>query len=155
MWNDDYQLIHITGKRLYDSFMKDIDSNGIVLDGNIRILSYLYDMPEALNIADLLISSSGAITLSETCAIGLPSILIPKSYTSENHQEYNARAFENAGASIVILEKDLTGEVLYQTIYNLVQDKQKLRTMSINSKKMGNKDATKLIIEIINEMIAK
>ncbi len=51
-------------------------------------------MPEALNIADIVITSSGAITLAEISAIGVPSILIPKSYTAENHQEYNARAFE-------------------------------------------------------------
>ena len=155
LWNKDYQLIHITGKRLYDSFMEDIKANDIVLNKNIRILPYLYDMPDALNIADLLISSSGAITLAETSVIGLPSILIPKSYTAENHQEYNARAFENAGASIVILEKDLSGNVLNQTANNLIEDQQQLRNMSMNSKKMGNKDATKQIVELIYEMIAK
>ncbi|MDR7870082.1 MAG: undecaprenyldiphospho-muramoylpentapeptide beta-N-acetylglucosaminyltransferase [Tissierellaceae bacterium] len=154
-WSNDLQLIHITGKRLFDSFMKEIKDSNIVLNKNIRILPYLYEMPEALNIADLLISSSGAITLAETSAIGLPSILIPKGYTAENHQEYNARAFEKSGASIVILEKDLNGEVLVNTINDLMNDKLKLKNMSINSKKLGNKDATKEIVKIISEIIAK
>ncbi|NLY46437.1 MAG: undecaprenyldiphospho-muramoylpentapeptide beta-N-acetylglucosaminyltransferase [Tissierella sp.] len=154
-WNENYQLIHVTGKRLYDSFMKDIKEKNIILNKNIRILPYLYEMPDALNIADLLIASSGAITLAETSAIGLPSILIPKSYTAENHQEYNARAFESAGASVVILEKDLSGNLLNETINSIIQDHNKLRMMSINSKKMGNIDATKEIYKLINEMIVK
>ena len=155
MWNNDFQLMHITGKKLYDSFMQELDSRDIVLSKNIRILPYLYEMPEALNIANLLISSSGAITIAETSAIGLPSILIPKSYTAENHQEYNARAFEKARASIVILEKDLTGDILINTINDLMNNKTKLRIMSINSKKLGNKDATKEIAKLILEIIAK
>ncbi len=92
-------------------------------------------MPEALNIADIVITSSGAITLAEISAIGVPSILIPKSYTAENHQEYNARAFEKNEASIVLLEKDLNGELLYKTIYDLLNNNEKLKNMSQNSKK--------------------
>ena len=155
MWKEDYQLIHVTGKRLYDSFMKEIEDRNIIINKNIRILPYLYEMPDALNIADLLISSSGAITLAETSAIGLPSILVPKSYTAENHQEYNARAFEASGASVVILEKDLTGNLLNKTINNIMEDHNRLQNMSINSKKMGNVDATKEIYKLISKTIAK
>ncbi len=95
-------------------------------------------MPKAINIADLVVTSAGAITLSEISAVGVPSILIPKGYTAENHQEYNARAFEQNGASIVILEKDLTGgEKLEEVIYTLIEDKKTLEEMSKNSKKNG------------------
>lgn len=154
-WNKDFQLIHITGKRLFDSFIKELDDNNLLLNKDIRILPYLYEMPDALNIASLLISSSGAISLAETSAIGLPSILIPKSYTAENHQEYNARAFEKAGASIVILEQDLSGDLLMNTIGDLMDNKMKLRNMSINSKKLGNRNATKEITNLVFELIAK
>ncbi len=154
-WNNEYQLTHITGKRLFDSFMKDLEDRNVLLNKNIKILPYLYEMPEALNIADLLIASSGAITLAETSAIGIPSILIPKSYTAENHQEYNARAFEKEGASIVILEKDLAGDSLVDIINELINNKENLRNMSINSRKLGNKNATKEIIKLINDLIAK
>ena len=154
-WNKDFQLIHITGKRLFDSFIKELDDNNLLINKDIRILPYLYEMPDALNIASLLISSSGAISLAETSAIGLPSILIPKSYTAENHQEYNARAFEKAGASIVILEQDLSGDLLMNTIGDLMDNKMKLRNMSINSKKLGNRNATKEITNLVFELIAK
>ena len=52
-----------------------------------------------LNIANLVITSAGAITLAEISAVGVPSILVPKGYTAENHQEYNAKAFEKNGAA--------------------------------------------------------
>lgn len=149
------QLIHITGNRLYDRFMEEIKKSNIQINENIKILPYLHEMPQALNTADLVIASAGAITMAEISAIGVPSILIPKSYTAENHQEYNAKAFEKANASIVILENDLNGNLLADTILDLLKDKNKLETMSKNSKNLGNIHATKGIIKIIEDLISK
>ncbi|HZJ99417.1 MAG TPA: glycosyltransferase, partial [Tissierellaceae bacterium] len=67
----------------------------------------------------------------------------------------NARAFEKAGASIVILEQDLSGDLLMNTIGDLMDNKMKLRNMSINSKKLGNRNATKEITNLVFELIAK
>jgi len=151
--NNDLQIFHITGKRFYSEFMENLDKNNIKLGENIKILPYFYDMPKGLNIADLVITSAGAITLSEISAIGIPSILIPKAYTAENHQEYNARAFENKGAAKVILEKDLTGKFLNEIINSIINDKNKLREMSINSSKIGNINAAEKIVDIIDNLI--
>lgn len=153
--DNNFQLIHITGDRLYDEYMKEIEKNNIKLNENIRILPYLYEMPEALNIADIVIASSGAITLAEISAIGVPSILIPKAYTAENHQEYNARAFEEKKAAIVILEKDINGQILKETIHDLLSNKERLNDMSINSKSIGKIDAAGEIYKIIHELISK
>ena len=148
--NKDIQILHVTGNRFYDDFMKKIQSKNITLNENIRVLPYMYDMPSALNIANLVVTSAGAITLAEISAIGVPSILIPKGYTAENHQEYNARAFEKKGASYLILEKDLTGEKLNNVINNLIYDFNKLKEMSKNSKALGNIYATEKIVDIVN-----
>lgn len=150
---DNYQLLHVTGTRYYDSFINDLKKENINLNSNLRVLPYFYDMPEALNIANIVIASSGAITLAEISAIGVPSILIPKAYTAENHQEYNARAFERQGASILILEKDLNGEYLKSTLESLLNDKDKLREMSKNSKNLGKLDSTRLISIEIDKII--
>src|SRR5699024_7791667 len=139
-FNQRIQLIHITGTRMYDDFMKELRENDVKLKNNIQILPYLYDMPKALNIADIVIASSGAITMAEISAIGVGSILIPKAYTAENHQEHNARSYEKAGASLVILEKDLNGKILSKNIIDLLDNKSKLGTMAINSKKLANID---------------
>ncbi|NLJ78245.1 MAG: undecaprenyldiphospho-muramoylpentapeptide beta-N-acetylglucosaminyltransferase [Tissierellia bacterium] len=146
------QIIHVTGNRFYDEFMQDIELMGIELGKNIRIMPYFYDMPKGLNIADLIITSAGAITLAEVSAIGIPSILIPKGYTAENHQEYNARAFEDEGAAHLILEADLTGENLNESIYEIIYDREKLSSMARNSRRMGRLDAAEEIVDIIDDL---
>ena len=150
--NKELQIIHVTGERFYKEFMEKLEKKNLTLGRNIQVLPYFYDMPKGLNIADLVITSAGAITLSEISAIGVPAILIPKAYTAENHQEYNARAFEEKGAAKVILEKDLNGYKLNEIINNIIKDKEKLRKMSINSRKLGNINSAKKIVDIIDSI---
>lgn len=148
--NSNIQIIHITGNRLYDDFISEIKKRNIIIPNNIQVLPYFYKMPEALNIAKLVITSAGAITLAEISAVGVASILIPKSYTAENHQEYNAKTFESNGASKVILEKELTNELFNNTINELLNNEEKLKEMGKCSKKLGKIDAAKRIINIID-----
>ncbi|MBS4540086.1 undecaprenyldiphospho-muramoylpentapeptide beta-N-acetylglucosaminyltransferase [Clostridium sp. D2Q-11] len=152
--NHDIQLLHITGKRHYETFMKQLRSKGIkTLPENIKVLPYFYDMPKGLSIADLVITSAGAITLAEVTATGIPSIIIPKGYTTGNHQEFNARAIEKAEAGIMILDSEVTGDKLNYELTTLLQDEDKLDKMAINSKKLGNRDSTDRIYNIILELI--
>lgn len=153
--NNDIQIIHVTGKRFYDEFMDKLKEDNIILNEKIRVLPYLYEIPEALNIASIVVASSGAITLAEISAIGVPSILIPKAYTAENHQEFNARAFEKKGASIVILEKDLKDAKLKDIIYELIENKNELSKMARESKKLGKIDASKKIIDEIQNLLKR
>ncbi|MCR2042892.1 undecaprenyldiphospho-muramoylpentapeptide beta-N-acetylglucosaminyltransferase [Anaerosalibacter massiliensis] len=151
--NSNIQILHVTGKRFYDDFINNLTKENIIIKENIQVLPYFFDMPKGLSIADLVITSAGAITLSEITALGIPSIIIPKSYTAENHQVYNAKALEKKGASVVILEESLTGEVLENTIKELIKDKEKLSSMKENSKKLGKIKAVNEIVDIIEEMI--
>lgn len=150
---EDYNLIHVTGRRLYDDFIKKLGDRKNSLKENIKILPYLYEMPEGLNIADIVIASSGAITLAEISALGKPSILVPKSYTAENHQVYNAKAFEKAGASKVILETDVTGKKLEETINQMLSNKEELEKMKVKSKSLGNIEATTEIANLILDIV--
>ncbi len=150
----DYQLIHITGERFFEGYIEELKDIDIDIDlDNIKILPYMHDMAEALNIADIIITSAGAITLAEISSIGIPSILIPKAYTAENHQEYNARSFEKEGAAIVILEKELNGKKLQDNIERLLNDREKLNQMSLSSKNLGKRNAAADIYDIIKNMI--
>ncbi len=151
--NEFIQIVHVTGNRFYEDFNHKLKSKNLYLKDNIRIMPYLYKMPEALNIADLVVTSAGAITLAEISAVGVASILIPKGYTAENHQEHNARVFADKGASSLILEKDLTGELLYKTIKELIEDRKKLSEMGRKSKMLGEVNATEKIVDIICELI--
>ena len=142
--NKDVKILHVTGKKLYDGFMEELNRN-IKLEKNIEIKDYMYEAPIALSASDIVIGSAGAITIAEITAIGVPSILIPKTYTAENHQEYNARALEKEGAALVILEKDLNGRNLLKSIEEVIENKGRLKTMALNSKRLGNSDVEKKI----------
>lgn len=152
--NKSVQILHITGERFFERFMKDLKYMGIdELGENIKVVPYFYEMAKALNITDLAITSGGAITIAELTAIGVPSIIVPKAYTAENHQEYNAKALEKQGASIMIKESDLDYETLSESIYDLLDNPMKLKKMSQNSKSIGVKNADEKILELIEEII--
>lgn len=145
----DMQLIHITGKNFYEEFNKNVNKDKYGKD--LRLFNYSYDIMNYMVAADLIITSAGAITISEITAIGKPSIIVPKSNTAENHQEYNGRELEKNGAAVIILEKDLDQDILFEKLKELLIDDEKRKEMSYNSEKYGIKDASSRIIDkIIN-----
>lgn len=75
--------------------------------------------------------------MAEVTALGVPSILIPSPYVTNNHQEKNARGLERAGAAVVIVERDLTGDSLLQSLTGLLHDAQRWEQMRENSLTLG------------------
>ncbi|NLM04578.1 MAG: undecaprenyldiphospho-muramoylpentapeptide beta-N-acetylglucosaminyltransferase [Clostridiales bacterium] len=148
---NNFEVLLATGKRYYNQVMEQISKNKDILQYN-RVVEYIDDMPYALKACDLIICSAGAITITEINAMGKPAILIPKAYTAENHQEYNARALEDRGAAILIKEKDLNGKILFKKIEEIIKDKSILNNMQENSLKSSKKNATDLIYNIILEI---
>jgi len=148
-------LIHVTGTAGYEEFLSDCASAGIDPDKaeNLRVMSYVYNMRDALAAADLVISRSGAATLAELTALGIPSILVPYPYASENHQEYNARALEKEGAAQVVLDSQLDGDLLGNMIVELLVARDILSAMALASKKMGRKRALEDIIDCVDELL--
>ncbi len=152
-----FQLLHITGEGHYNAFLEALKARKIE-PGNIsgiRVMPYLHRMPQALAAADLVISSAGAITIAEITAVGIPALLIPKSHVVDNHQEYNARMLERKGAAVVLLEKQLDGDVLYNRISEIIRDAKLIMSMKEASKKIGKADAAERICDIIIEMLIK
>ncbi len=148
------QILHITGQSQYESCMDLYKLNGVSMESNlIKVLPYLHNMPDALAACDLVISRCGAGVISEITALGKPSILIPFPFATDNHQEYNGRALEKAGAAIVILENELTDDILYEQLKNLLSDSRRLDMMSINSKKLGKPKASSDIADLIDRLV--
>ncbi len=103
---------------------KGIDINNIQ---SVRVVPYIYNMQEIMNYADLVVSRSGAMTVTEVALLGKPAIFIPFPHATENHQEYNARVLEDACAARVILDKNLTGTMLDQNIYSIISNTEVLK----------------------------
>ena len=143
MVKEDVAFIFATGKVYYDEFIETIKD--IELKPYQRVMPYLDNMADGLAASDIVIGSAGAISLAEITALGKPSIIIPKAYTAENHQEYNAKSIEAQGAGIAILEKDLTPQSLNEAVFKLLGDKELLIDMANNAKKIGKPEAIDLI----------
>lgn len=139
-----YQLVLITGPEHFDLLKSSIPK----IPENMVLFPYLFDIHEMYALADIIVTSSGAITLAEVQAAGIAPILIPKAYTTENHQVKNAYATQEKGAALVIEEHELTGRVLFEKIDALFSDERSLNEMKEASKSLGTPNAAKEIVEI-------
>ena len=150
--NTKYQIIFATGQKNYEPIKEELNKKNIDIENldGVKVLPYIYNMEEVMNIADLLVCRGGAMTLSEIMIMGKPSILIPLPTAAENHQEYNARVLEKMGAAQVILEKDLNADSLNQKIIEIVQDRERIIKMCNQAKKLEIKNVEdKIYIEIM------
>ncbi len=151
---DGIQVIHMTGQTGYDETVADFKTAGIDLVncGNITVTPYLYNMDEALAAADLIVCRAGAASIAEIAVRGVPSILIPYPYSTENHQEHNARALAEKGAAIMILDKELTGESLWEAVRNLFANRARLASMAAAAKQLGKPGALTELLRLVNQL---
>ena len=143
-------FLHATGK--YGKWVPDkLREHGVDVDKckNVVIREYIDDMDTCLAAADLVIGRVGASSLSEIEATGKASILIPSPNVAENHQYHNAMALVNNGAAQILEEKDLTAERLISMVDALKNDRNALRVLGDNAKKMAVSDSAKVICDII------
>lgn len=150
MMDGKFYLLHQTGSVYYDDFVENTKENEY-----IKVFSYIDNIDLFYGVSDLVISSSGAMSLSEISSLKKASILIPKAYTTENHQEYNARTYLDKGASSMILEKDLNGKVLYENIIQIIDNKEKLDDMGKMASSLQNPNASNDIYDLIIKLMEK
>lgn len=155
--NKDYQIMWAAGPEQYKEIKKKLEEVNINIENidNVKIVPYIYNMEEIMNIADLVVCRSGAMTITEISVVGKPAIFIPFPYATENHQEYNAKVLENVGAAKIILNKDLNSEILGSTINEIVKDKNLIERMGKNANKVAMKNVEDKIYEEIKATINK
>ena len=154
--NMSYQVIWATGPKQYDIVKEELYKIGkdIANIDNMKILPYIYNMEEIMNISDLIVARSGAMTITEIANLGKASILIPLPNVSHDHQLYNARVLEKVNATKIILDKELNYENLNNTIINILQGN-KIIEMGINAEKVATKDVEDLIYKEIIKLVNK
>ena len=141
-------LIYVTGDIYYDDVSGELGR----LPERIRLFPYLEQMPLALAAADLAVTRSGATTLAEITALGIPALLIPSPNVVENHQYHNARLLSDAGAAVLINEEEFDHERLRQEIDRLIGEPALLDKMSANSKSIGVVDAAERLYDCLREV---
>ena len=150
-----FNLIHATGRGGYAKMTGAMDKYGRerAAAAGMEVREYIYNMPQVMAAADLVLCRSGASTLSELAVMGKPALLIPSPNVTNNHQEKNARVLEKAGAAVVMPESEVTDDKLLGAISTLLQNPETLDAMSIHMGEMGVTDATERITEMVLSLI--
>ena len=146
---------HATGERGWKWMPQKLKEKGFDVEqpGPIKVSQYLYDMPLHLAAADAVISRAGAITLGELTALGKPAVLIPSPNVTHNHQYYNARSLSDRGGAILLEEKDLTAQRLYDQILKLKNSPALCQTLGKNARSMALPQAAETIYNEIYQLI--
>ena len=118
----------------------------------VKVYGYLNEMEHAYSIADVIISRSGAGSVSELCLVGKPVLFIPSPNVAEDHQTKNASALVKAGAALMVAEKDL--ETSFEPLFGeLLRSEEKRESLEKNIKKLALPQATEHIVDEIEELL--
>jgi UDP-N-acetylglucosamine--N-acetylmuramyl-(pentapeptide) pyrophosphoryl-undecaprenol N-acetylglucosamine transferase len=146
-----FQVLWQTGKYYYGRILEKLGDN---IPGNIRIVDFITRMDLAYNVADLMVSRAGAISISEICLTGRAAVLVPSPNVAEDHQTKNAMALVEKKAAVMIRDSEAR-EKLIQKVINLFANPDLIKELSENAKKMAMPDSTKLIGDEVNNLIER
>ncbi|MBO0467715.1 undecaprenyldiphospho-muramoylpentapeptide beta-N-acetylglucosaminyltransferase [Enterococcus plantarum] len=147
----EYQVLYASGERYYKELQETLKLSEKKLT-NISIQPYIDKMAEVLAAADLMVGRAGATSIAEFTALGLPAILVPSPYVTNDHQTKNAQSLVKSGAVEMIADKELTGSNLATTIDEILLNESRHQSMAKASKKEGIPDAGERLYKVVKEI---
>lgn len=153
--NKNYQIILSCGAKQYDIIKEKLELQGKNINNlkNIKILPYIYNMDEMMNIADLLVCRSGAMTVTEIAIVGKPAIFVPLPSRMANRQEDNAKVLEKIGAAKIINNDNINYQTLSKEIDSIILNKEKLLKMGAQAKTLETKNVLDKIYAEIEKVL--
>jgi UDP-N-acetylglucosamine--N-acetylmuramyl-(pentapeptide) pyrophosphoryl-undecaprenol N-acetylglucosamine transferase len=145
-------VLHQSGERTLEETQVLYKDRGLSSVEGVEVVPFISNMADAYGWADLVICRSGASTVSEIAAVGLPSILIPYPHHSDQQQKHNANWLVSAGAAFLLEQKDLTLATLRSLLLDLHTDRSKLQKMSDAARSISICDADELIVSRCMEL---
>ena len=139
-------IVHQTGRDAFEETRAAFAHSG--LEG--EVVPFIENMPAAFASCDLVVSRAGAGAVSELAAAGKPSILVPYPFAADQHQLRNAEAFERAGAARLVLDKEMTGEKLFEAVSDAAP---RLDPMGEAARKLARPGAAKRAADLLEEFI--
>jgi UDP-N-acetylglucosamine--N-acetylmuramyl-(pentapeptide) pyrophosphoryl-undecaprenol N-acetylglucosamine transferase len=147
--DNDIQVIWQCGKGYITNLSKFVNE----LDSKLIFISdFIYKMDLAYAAADVIVSRAGAMSISELCLVGKPTILVPSPNVSEDHQTKNAMALVNNNAAILVKDSEANHKLI-DTVYSLINDTEKQQVLTKNIKQLGIPDAADRIYKEIIKLI--
>ena len=140
-------LVHQTGEKALAATTEAYRNAGVDR-GRVVITAFLTDMPAQYAAADLVLARAGS-TVAELAAAGKPSLLVPLPTAADDHQRKNAELVVRGGAAEMLLQAELTPEVLLERLVALLTSGERLRTMSVAARAMAKPGALRRIGEMV------
>ncbi len=141
-------VVHQTGQDDFSTVQKAYAK--IAFPGIVR--SYIQDMAQEYQTADLVICRAGASSIAELTASGKPALLVPFPYAANQHQQQNARVLASAGAAKLLPDHALSGELLAEQICYHLQHPEEVTLMAERSRALGKPDAAVRVAQLCLEV---
>jgi len=145
------RIIHQTGAADQDLVAQGYARMGV----EATVVPFISDMAGAYGQADLVVSRAGATTLAELAVMGLPALLIPYPFATDNHQLTNGQYYAKGGGCLVLPESELSGEILARAISQRLHNGEELHTMAASMKTMARADATDRIVDLCVQLATR
>ena len=107
------------------------------------------ELPDVLALASVVVSRSGAGTISELTALGKPSVLVPLASSAGNEQEHNALHLQQAGAAVALTGDDGNASALRAALEPVLSDQQRRNAMALAARSLGKPDAASRLVEVL------
>ena len=149
-----WRHIHATGSYGWRWMPDWAKEHGLDLEAHpqLEMREYIYNMPQLMAAADLIITRAGASTLNEIQAAGTPCIIVPSPNVTDNHQEKNARVLERHNAAVVLTEPGLTAQALYEAADALLRDAPRRESMRSALHEMAVVDSAERICQAVLDL---
>ncbi len=149
-----FQVIHQTGRKNFDDYIKSFYEKNPDLYANPDYLAkpYFDDMYLPLNAADVAVSRAGSLSISELNLCGLPAVLVPYPYAAADHQRFNAKAMEKAGAAVYLEDADCTPGRLIGLINSILNNPEKFSHMKKANIILAKPDSARDIVSELKKI---
>lgn len=144
------RVVHQTGELDFDRVRQAYAEADIAA----VVQPFFNDMAARYREADLIVCRAGATTVAEITVIGRAALFIPFPYAADDHQTRNAQVLVDAGAALMIAERDLSPEDLAAVIDGLAGDRRRLATMEANARELGRPNAAQEIVDDVYDLIS-
>ena len=150
---EDVLSFHVGGKIYYEDAKSKLDAEKLLDNERNVLISFTNELPTYMAAADVVICRAGAMTITELARMGKASIIIPSVNVTDNHQYTNAKALSDAGAAILLEEKDIREGIVSEKLESLYSSPKLCQNMSNNVKAFAGNDVEKEIFENVNKLL--
>lgn len=150
------QVVHQCGENVHDDagwLAREAEALPPAARARYRVVPFVTDaLADLYAAAALVVGRAGAGTVTELCAVGLPAVLIPLPGARGDEQTANARILAEAGAAVLLPERELSADRLVELVGGLLGDPIRLKQMAERARALARPDAAERLVELILEL---